>query len=211
MARRRRATLLTSKKRSRGGRLFDDLLVPSLHAAFALAEDDCAACPVAEPLHLDVLGRAQVALEVDARIAEGRTRAIGASLQRALELVGGLDDLHPDSAAARDRFDDDRIADSIGVSAGQLECAGVVARAKARRARAPEETPAALATCRAFILSPSASKHFGRRPDEHHARVGVPRARTSFSRSETVSRMNRLGAGLLAPPRRSHRSAGSSP
>ena len=54
-----------------GGRLLDDLLVAALHAALALAERHAPPLAVAEDLHLDVLGGADVALEVDARVGEG--------------------------------------------------------------------------------------------------------------------------------------------
>src|SRR5262249_55613903 len=48
---------LLSREEGRGrGRLFDDLLVPPLHAALTLAERRAAALAVADHLHLDVLG-----------------------------------------------------------------------------------------------------------------------------------------------------------
>src|SRR6185369_14074253 len=95
-----RAPLVAREERRRRRGLLDDLLVTPLHAALAFTEAHRAPLGVAKPLHLDVLGRAQVAFEVDARVAESGAGPIGAALHRALELVVRLDDLHADAAAS---------------------------------------------------------------------------------------------------------------
>jgi hypothetical protein len=73
----------------------------SLHAALTLAQADRRSVRVAEPLHLDVFGRSEVALEVNPRIAESDARAVGAAFHRALELVLVFDDLHADPRPRR--------------------------------------------------------------------------------------------------------------
>ncbi len=55
---------------ARRGRFFDDLLVPSLDRALALAEVHHSAVGVAEDLDLDVAAAGQVALGEDTIIAE---------------------------------------------------------------------------------------------------------------------------------------------
>ena len=67
-----RLARLAREEGRRRRRLLDDLLVAPLHAALALAERVGAAVRVAEHLHLDVPRLVDVALEVDARVGEGR-------------------------------------------------------------------------------------------------------------------------------------------
>src|SRR6185312_1977473 len=94
------------------GRLLDQLLVPALDRALALAERH-RPLAVGEHLHLDVARAGDVALEVDVGVAEPglRLAARGRQLRREARLV--LDDLHPAPAAARRGLDDDREADPL--------------------------------------------------------------------------------------------------
>src|SRR5699024_6763318 len=56
---------------ARGGRLFQNLLVPALQGAVALAQMQGVALAICEDLYLDVPWLSQVLLEVDLAVAEG--------------------------------------------------------------------------------------------------------------------------------------------
>ncbi len=84
-------------------RLLDDLLVPALQRALALAEVDGRAVLIGEHLHLDVPRRSQVALEKESVVAErgrgdpaGRGDTVG-------EVALTLDHGHPLAATAGGR------------------------------------------------------------------------------------------------------------
>ena len=127
------------------GRLFEQLLVPALNRALALAKVDDAAVVVAEHLELDVPRRDDVLLHVDVADPE---RGLGLALrrlQRLRQLAGDVDDAHAAAAAAGRRLDDHRVADVLGdlqrlflaldraVAAGQDRHAGLLHRpARAR-------------------------------------------------------------------------------
>ena len=64
----------TAGSRCGAGRDLDDLLVPALDAAVALAEVDDGASLVAEHLHLDVAGCGDELLDVQPPVAERRLR-----------------------------------------------------------------------------------------------------------------------------------------
>ena len=92
----------------------------ALHRAVALEEVDEVAVRVAEDLHLDVLGAADVALEEHRVVAEGGAGLALRLFERAVELVGLLDDAHAAAAAAERRLDDHREADLARRSARLL-------------------------------------------------------------------------------------------
>src|SRR5690606_29119198 len=91
-------------------RLFDELLVATLHGAVAFAEVDDVAVLVAEDLELDVARALQVLLDVDAAVTEGAERLGAGELEAAGEVVGVLGDAHALAAAAGGGLDDDREA-----------------------------------------------------------------------------------------------------
>ena len=99
------------KKRGGRRRLLDDLLVAPLHAAFAFRKSDRRPEPIAKHLNLDVPRRFDVALDVDARIAERGAPAIGARRRGALELRHVAGDLHADTTAPARRLDEHGQAD----------------------------------------------------------------------------------------------------
>lgn len=111
----------------RGGFL-DHLLVAALEGAVAGAERPDGAVPVAEDLHLDVAARGQVGLDEDLAVAEGGERFGGGRLQGGGQLVQGLDDAHPASAAAGRRLDEDGqdvLGDGAGVERPEERHSGV--------------------------------------------------------------------------------------
>ena len=100
-----RAELGVERRRRR---LLEHLLVAPLHRALALAEREHPSMRVGEQLDLDVPRALEVALEVDAVVAEAGLRLALRRLERRSELLGGANDAHAAAAAARGRLDDQR-------------------------------------------------------------------------------------------------------
>ena len=80
----------------------------ALHRAVAFTERQHRAVGVGEQLNLDVPGPLEVALEVDAVVAEGRLRLALRRRDRLGELARRAHDAHPAPAAARRGLDDQR-------------------------------------------------------------------------------------------------------
>ena len=93
---------------------FDDLLVAALNGAIAFAQVNDIAAIVSENLELDVMRVLDELLDVDAGVAKGflRLRARGVITLHQTDIV--VSDPHPAAATACDRFDHDRITDSLG-------------------------------------------------------------------------------------------------
>ena len=77
------SALRVSSDEPRGGRLLDDLLVPTLQRAVALADDQDGAVGVADDLHLDVPAVLDVRLAEDGRVAERARRLVARELDGA--------------------------------------------------------------------------------------------------------------------------------
>ena len=100
-------------------RLFQDLLVPPLDRALALAERIDVPTGVGEQLDLDVPGTLEVALEEDGLVAEGGF-GLAARRRDAVHEVGRLaNDSHPATAAAGRSLDHQRKPDLIGLAGRQ--------------------------------------------------------------------------------------------
>ncbi len=107
--------------RHAGGRRFlDDLLVPPLQRAIALEQMHHVAVGVGEDLDLDMARREDVFLHQHARIAECARGLALRALQGGVEIRHLLDPPHPFAAAARDRLDEHRIADLVGLLAQEI-------------------------------------------------------------------------------------------
>jgi hypothetical protein len=104
------AQLLVDRRR---GRLLDELLMPPLDRAVALAEVDDVAVRVGEDLDLHVARVLEVALDVHRRIREVRLPLAARRLERACRLGRLAHDLHPLAAAAGSGLDDQRVADLL--------------------------------------------------------------------------------------------------
>ena len=85
--------------------LLDELLVPPLARAVALAQPQRVAVGVGEDLHLDVAGPRKVLLQVDLGPAEIRLRLALGRLHGLGDFIGPVDDLHPPAAAAEGGLD----------------------------------------------------------------------------------------------------------
>src|SRR3546814_9277634 len=103
--------------------LFRSRLVAALERAIALEQMDDVAVRIAEHLHFDVAGREDIFLDQHAIVAERAGGLALARLQRVGELLRSIDAAHPLAAAARDRLDEHRLADRIGLG---LQVIGVL-------------------------------------------------------------------------------------
>ena len=116
-------------------RLLDQLLVPALDRAFALAEREHAALPVGEDLDLDVPGRDDRLLEIESRLAESSLRLGGGRLERAFELIRVANGAHALAAPAGDGLEQDRIPDVVRGRARLVERRGAFRARHDRDAR----------------------------------------------------------------------------
>src|SRR5262249_50391724 len=94
----------------RAGGLLDHLLVAALDRAVTLAEVDHVAVRVGQHLDLDVARVLEVALDVDAVVAEEFLAFASGPLESVLEVVGGTGDPEALAAAAASRLAGDRVA-----------------------------------------------------------------------------------------------------
>ena len=96
-------------------RLLDQLLMPPLHRAVALAEEEHVAVSVGHDLGLDVVGPVDVALEEDLGPSEVGLRLARRSLQGLLQVVGVAHDMHALAASAEGSLHQEREADPGGL------------------------------------------------------------------------------------------------
>src|ERR671931_179491 len=101
-------------RQRRRRRLLEDLLVPPLDRAVALAEADGAAAIVDDDLGLDVADAFEVLLQVNAIVAERALRLGARLVPHPLQLRRAADAAHPATAAARARLQHHRVADRLG-------------------------------------------------------------------------------------------------
>ena len=94
-----------------GGRFLDQLLMPALNAAIALAEMDVIPVFVAEHLDLDVADLREEPLEIYFRIAERRLRLGRRLLELGAEFLDAVDDAHAAAAATATCLQQQREAD----------------------------------------------------------------------------------------------------
>ena len=163
-----------------GGRLLDQLLLPPLDRAVALAEVDGVAVAVAHHLDLHVARVADELLQVDAVVLEDRLRGAPHLLQRLGKRRTIRDDLHPAPAAARRGLDQD----------GQVGCRHVrrIELAQHRHARVVHQP---------LGLDLAAHRVDGARgrPDPGQSRVADGSCEAGVLRQEAVAGVDRLGAG----------------
>ena len=102
---------------SRGRAFLDHLLMAALGRAVALVEMDATSMRVGEHLQFDMAGRGDVFLDQHPPVAERRLRLSDRALERSVELNMRIDPAHAAPAPARDRLDEHRIADLVGLLA----------------------------------------------------------------------------------------------
>ncbi len=185
----------SGEERGRRRRLLEDLLVPALEAALALAEGKGLTVRIAEDLHLDVPRLRDVPLQVDACVGEARLAAVGARLQRALDPGLVLHDLHPDPAPATDRLHDDRVADLRRDRLRVKDPLGGVDRDRlvgpGHRARSGGERH----VTRLHLVA-EGIEHIGGRTDEHDPCLRDRTRERGLLAEEPVARVDRRSARL---------------
>src|SRR2546427_2987219 len=102
------ANILSDRGRRR---FFDQLLMPALNRAFALAKGDDAPLDVAENLNLDVPWVLEILFNVDIGRTECAIGLAASGVERALQVAFGGADPHSPPAAARCCLEDHRKSD----------------------------------------------------------------------------------------------------
>ncbi len=178
-----------------GRRLLDDLLVPPLNRAFALEEMNDVALGVGENLELDVAGAVDEPLDVERSVAERRKRFATCLRDCGSEVRLVPHGLHPDSAAAFRRLEEERESDPTrGVGDGGV---ALLARRFARhhrRAGLSRQLP------RRHLRAHRRDDVRGR-ADEGEAIGRARRREVLVLGQETVAGMNGVSAGRTSRPR----------
>ena len=174
-------------------RQLDDLLVAPLHAAVALVEVHHVAVGVGEDLHLDVARVEHGLLEVHHRVAERRLRLAACRLDGLGQSRGLGHPAHASAAAAGHRLDEQRELHALG-GAHQF-----VDRRRRRRRRQHRQAGRPGGRDRACLVA-GQLQHIGAGPDERDTRRGAGRRQIGILREEPVSRIDRVGTGVLGDP-----------
>ena len=118
---RRRAELFTGRfVHPRRGGFLDHFLVAALQRAVAFEQMDDVAVGVAEHLHLDMAWALDIFFDQHMRVAKRRGSLALARGERVGEVGRVLDLAHPLAPAARDRLDEDGIADLFRLTRQQI-------------------------------------------------------------------------------------------
>ena len=165
-------------------------MVAALDGAVAHARRPDVAVVVGDDLNLDVAGIGDEAFEEDDRVAE---RALGFAL-RALEcefeFVGGEHLANAAAAAAATGFDDQRVADGLGV------LAGVLAGPDGATAPRCERHAHLLGQEFGLDLVAQGSHRGGARPDEHEVEARAELCEGDVFGNETPAHPHRVGLGF---------------
>ncbi len=143
---------------------------------------------VAEHLHLDVARRDDVFLDQHPGVAECRRALARGQFQRGFEVHMRVDPPHAAPAAARDRLDQDGVADLVGLLLQEFRAlvVAVIARHD-RRARLDHQRLGG-------ALEPHRAHRRSRRPDEGDARAFAALGEFRVLAQETVAGMQALSA-----------------
>src|SRR5437867_3788477 len=164
--------------------------VPALDGALALVEVDDVAVRVAEHLHLDVAWANDRLLDVDAVVAEGGPGLGARGAERALELVGRLDEAHALAAAApgglQHHGEADRARELLHLA---VRAEGVVGAGNDRHAGLAHEAAG-------LDLVAHGRDRVRRRSDEDDTRVGARLGEGGALGEEAVAGVDRVGPGL---------------
>ena len=178
----RRAGLGIERRR---GSLLEQLLVPPLDRAVALAEEHHALV-IRQDLGFDVARALQVALGVEAIIAERAARLAARQPPRGLELRIAAHHAHALAAAARGRLEHQRKAGLTGEGAGRRD-----ARQRARRRRHHGHAGPLRRLARGELVAETLDR-LGRGTDEHHSGLRAGAGERRVLGEEAVARMNRI-------------------
>ena len=180
------------RRDERGGRFLDDLLVPPLHRAFALAEVQDSAVLVAKHLDLDMARALDEFLDQDAVVAEARQPLAANAVKLLAHVLLGKGEPHPLAAAAGRRLHHHRIADPAGNLDGMVGVPDLTDEA------GDDADSGGLRQLLRFDLVAHRRDRLGRRADKRDACLGKrPREALALGQ-EAIARMHRFGAGGAA-------------
>ena len=169
-------------------RFLDQLLVPALYRAIALAEMNRVAIAVAEHLDLDVAGIDDGALQDDGGITERALRLRPRAAQRIRKCRGVRDQPHAAPAATGDRLDHDGKADLFGLRQHHgVALVRALIAGHARHARLLHDVLGA-------GLVAHRPDRLRRRPDEHQPGIAAGLRKILVLGEEAIARMHRAGA-----------------
>ena len=170
------------------GRLLDHLLVATLDRAVALAQVDDRPVLVGGDLHLDVAGRGDESLDVEALVAERGARLAAGQASRPSSSSGSRGQLDPAAAPAARRLQQQRVADSSRRPSGAASPSRPRGRAGPARRRAPPRP-------RARSLSPPSSITSAGGPTKMRPCSRARAASCGLSDEEAVAGVERVAAG----------------
>ena len=173
---------------------FDDLLVPPLNGTVAVEQVDEAAVPVAEQLHLDVLGPLDELFEEHAAVAERTAGLAAGRFHRLGQFRRVADDPHAASAAAHRGLHDDRVRQLLRERLGGGHVGdGVVAAGQHRDVGEPGELTGRRLVAERF-------QHFRPGADEGDAGLGARPRELGVLGQEPVPGVDRVDADVLREP-----------
>ncbi len=149
------------------------------------------AIAVGENLELDMARAAQVLLDVNPRVAEGRFCLAANRADRRGKLGFLLDEAQALTAAAGRRLEHDRITD---LRRGRAHLG--LSRQRSRRPRHYRHPGRRHRLARLDLVA-HAFDRFGRRADEHQAGIGHGAREAGIFREEAVAGMDRFRTGLF--------------
>ena len=171
-----------------GRRAFlDHLLMAALGRAVALEEVDASPVAVGEHLHFDMAGRGDIFLDHDPPVAERGLGLADGAFERGVEFDMRVDPAHAAPAPARDRLDEHRIADLIGLFAQEFR--GLVVAVIAGHDRHAGALHQRLG--RAFEAH--RPHRLGRRPDEDDSGLAAGFGEAGVLGQKAVTRMQAFG------------------
>ena len=186
------ATFVRGKARRRS--LLDQLLVPALDRAVALAEGDDRPERVAEELDLDMAGGPDLAFEVDGAVPErgqglGRRRG-----ERRRQVRRRGDAAHPPPSPAGRGLDEQGVADALRLGEDALELVRPVDGSGLQRARHHRHAGFGGRPARSELVAEGKDRR-RRGTDEDQPRLLHGAGERCPLRQEAVPGMDRLGAG----------------
>jgi hypothetical protein len=174
-----------------GWSLFDELLVPALNGALALAQRHHVAVLISQHLELDVPRPLDELLHVKRAVAEGVRGLRRCLLEERGKLLLVAADAHTASAAARNGLEDDRILHGLRpVERCLLALDHAVGTGQNRHLGLLHRLP-----CRGLLAHHA--RHFRRRPDELDVARAADLGEVGVLAQQPVTRMNGVRARNL--------------
>ena len=174
-----------------GGRNFDHFLMTPLHRTIAVVKVDDVSVPVAQNLHLDVLGPPDELFQKHRCIAKGPQSLVLRLVEQAFEVGLLLHHAHAASATAEGRLDDERESDLPR----QLEGLAAVLHRIVRARQGGHAQAFRLRAGRHFVAHQFEALRF--RPDKKNPLAGAGPGEFGILREKAVARMDRIDRVFL--------------